>query len=104
MLALDVGSKSFVPLEKAGNYSLPTVRCCTEGGIYGKSVSAFPTCFSVGIFPFAQSVGATSPISGFLLEGIFPCVAVDSVCLWEEMRSGDSYVPTLDLKTHFALS
>ena len=76
-----------------------TMQLGPGNGVYGESVSPFPTHLDVGdvcIFSFAQCIGATQRVSGSLSEGIALCIAVDSVCLWEEMSSGSSYVTILD--------
>ena len=57
---------------------------------------SFSYAFQCGIFSFAPCVGVTQLASGFLSEGISPCVAVDLVCPWEEVTSGGSYVAVLD--------
>lgn len=44
------------------------------------------------IFLFAQWIGVTWLVSGFLSEGSTLCIAVDSVYLWEELNSRGSYV------------
>lgn len=48
---------------------------------------SFHRAFFFSLFA-AQCVGATQLVSEFLLEGIVPYVAVDSVFLWEEVSSG----------------
>lgn len=53
--------------------------------------------FNVGFFSFAQCVGLAQLVSGFLSEEkFFSFVAIDSVCPWEEMSSGASYVTILN--------
>lgn len=42
--------------------------------------------------------GVTELVSGFLSEGIAPCVVVHLICLWEEVSSGASYVVILTQK------
>lgn len=37
---------------------------------------SYPTCIDVGIFPFSLCVGVTQLVSGFLLQGIDPHVAL----------------------------
>lgn len=44
------------------------------GGVYGKNVSAFPILFNVGVFSFAQNVGVSQLVFGYLSEIIAPCV------------------------------
>lgn len=53
-------------------------------GIIVRMCPSLPTCFSVGdmgIFSLSQSVRVNQIVSGFLLEEISACAAVDSVCL-----------------------
>lgn len=58
------------------------------GRVYGKCVSAFPDCFYVGIFSFAQCVAGVQLVSGFLSEGISSSVAVHLVHQLEDGCSG----------------
>ena len=57
-----------------------------------------PTHFDVGFFSSAQCEGVTQLLFGFLPMEIVPYVAVDSVCLWEEMIAGSCYITSLNLK------
>ena len=61
--------------------SLP-VTCHHAGlGFMAKVCLNLSYRFDVGIFLFIQYTEVTQLISGFLLEGTAPCVAVNSVCL-----------------------
>lgn len=57
------------------------------------------------VFSFTQFAVVTQLVSGFLSKGIVLCVTVDSVCSWEEMSSGASWVTILDWNpfTHFKI-
>lgn len=46
----------------------------------------------VGFFSLTRCGGFVQLVSEFLLEGIAPYVAVDSVCLWEKLSLGASYI------------
>ena len=76
--------------------SLLIVICCAGVGLWRGCVSASPTCFNMGFFPFPRCVGVTQLVFGFFSEKIVPYAAVDLVCLWEEVASGYSYVAILD--------
>lgn len=54
-----------------------------------------PVDFDVGIFSVIQCIGVTQLVSVFLSVGIAPFEAVYSVCPWEEVNSGSSYVTIL---------
>lgn len=70
--------------------SLPIVRHCLKGGVYGISVSVLPTCFVIG-YSFSPLMGRSYLVSGFLSErGIDPSVAIYSVHPWEEGNLGAS--------------
>ena len=89
------GPNHYLLKEKLGvGGSLPTVCCCAGGGVYGETVSQSFLSISM-YFLSAQRVGVTHLASGFLLDGIAPCVAVYSVYLWEEENSGASSVDVL---------
>lgn len=63
------------------------------GGIYDKIVPQALLPISMWVFfSFAQCVKIIQQVSGFLLEGIVPYVAVDLVCLGEEVSSRAFYV------------
>lgn len=49
----------------------------------------------MGIFSFTQYVGVALLVSGFISEVTFSCVAIHSVCLWEEGNSEASYAAIL---------
>ena len=68
--------------------SLLIVCCWAGGGFMGRIISAFTAPSNLGVSSFTRCVGVTRLVSEFLSEGIAPCVAVDSVCLWEEVSSG----------------
>ena len=59
-------------------------------GSWQECVSASPTPLNVGFFSFTQPVGVAWLVSGFLSEGIVPCVVVYSVYPLEEVNSGAS--------------
>lgn len=56
--------------------SLPPEWCCVKGEVYGKS---------------------TQLVSGFLSEGIAPCVAIESVHPWEKGTVNNPLIVTLNL-------
>lgn len=58
----------------------------------------------VGIFSFTQNIRVTQLVSGFLSERIASCVAVDSVCPWEKVSSGASYVTILYWKLSYSFN
>lgn len=64
-------------------------------GLWQECVSASPARVSVGILSVSQCVGVTELVSGFLPEGIAPCVATYSVCQCEKRNSGAFYVTIL---------
>ena len=74
--------------------SLLIVGHCARDGVYG--VPASPTCFNVVFSLFARCVVVIQPAFRFFKEEIVPYVAVDSVCPWEEVSSGSSYVTILN--------
>lgn len=57
--------------------SLPIVCCCKGWGFGQDCVLASLTCFHVGLFSIAYSVGVTQLVFGFLSEGIFLYIAED---------------------------
>ena len=69
---------------------------CRGWGLWWDCILISLTRFDVGIFSFTQCVGVTHSVSGFLSEGSFAYGAVDSVCPWQQLNSGASYVATLD--------
>lgn len=88
--ALDVWSK---PLLTGRSWefwgSLLNEMHSAGGRVYGEYVfSALPTHFDVGIFSVTQCVGVAQFVSRFLSKETDPCVAVYSVNLWEEGKSG----------------
>lgn len=50
----------------------------------------------LGIFMFAQCVGTLQLVSRFLSEEIPLCIAIDSVCPWQDKNSRGSDVAILD--------
>lgn len=52
--------------------------------------------FSVSLFSFAQFEGVGQLVFRSFSEDIVPYVAVDLVCLWEEVSSGSFYVTILN--------
>lgn len=65
-------------------------------GFMVKLSLASPTCFDVGFSLVCQKCGSSSSGLGFILEEIVLCVAVDALCLQEEvMSSGSPYVAIL---------
>lgn len=89
---LNVGSNSWLFREKLGlGSSLPVVWHCAEDELYGKHMSQhFP--------PVLMEVFLICPLwshpAGVRISFRAPGVA-HWVCLWEEWRSGSSYVVTL---------
>lgn len=67
----------------------------------GRVCLSLPTCFDLDIFSFAQCGGGTHLISGFLSEGIAPCVAIVQ---WKEVSSGSFFLAILDWNFFFFLS
>ena len=63
-------------------------------GFKARVCLSLSTCFDVGIFSLTSCAGVTWLYLGFF-TGSFPCVAIDLVCPWEEMRPGASCVITL---------
>ena len=63
-------------------------------GLGQEYVSAFATCFLVGIFSFNPFVATTYPVSEFLSEGTVSSAVVLLVCPWEKGNLGASYSPS----------
>lgn len=81
--------------EKLGTLSSLSIVCyCARSGVYGKPVSQLFLPISMWVFSCSPNVQESS--EGILLERIFSRVAVDSVCLWEEVCSASSEVAMLD--------
>lgn len=57
----------------------------------------------MAFFSFATCVGVAQLVFRPLSEEIVPCAAVDTVCLWDEVSSGSSYIAVLNhfLSLHF---
>lgn len=53
---------------------------CPKWALWEYYISALPTYFNVVIFKVSQSVGLTQLVFEFLLEGIYPYIAVYLVC------------------------
>lgn len=80
--------------------SLSIVSCHIGGRVYGQDcVSTFPTCFGVISLSFVWCEEVTLPVFSLVShspptpphqEEIVLYVALDSVCLWEEMSLGFS--------------
>lgn len=92
-----VGSKPYTPQREAGSCELPPSLSLLQGW---DCVWGFPAHFRVGVFSLASRVRVTQVVSRFLSEGIVLCVAEDSVCLWEEVSSGFSFVTVLNQKSN----
>lgn len=75
---------------------------CWVGSVWGECVSTFPTCFNV-FFSFLLISSHFPDLNElfhcffriFLVESV-PQVAVDSVCLGEEVSVGSSYITVLN--------
>lgn len=59
-----------------------------------KRVSDFTNIFEAGIF-LIHSMCRSCSVSGFLFKVMAPCVAILSVCSWEEGNLGASYFAIL---------
>lgn len=57
---------------------------------------AFPTCFNAVSLLFTRCEGVTPPVFRFFSEEIVPYIAINSVCLWQEVSLGSSYVAILN--------
>lgn len=55
-----------------------------------------PYSWQSGFFSFTECVGVSQLVSGFLIDGIAQCAAVDLMCPWEGVSSGAFYVAILD--------
>ena len=79
--------------------SLLIVYCGSKDGVYVEILSLpllmiylfflSSNDFSVGFLLFTLCIGFTQPVSAFLFEVVL-CKTVDSLCPWEERRSGTS--------------
>lgn len=88
---LDVGFKPFTPQGKSEVVSFfSSVRFSVRVGLMVRECLSLSYSFWCGFFfffsSFAQCVGVTQLVSGFLSERISQCVGVDLVCL-SEFRS-----------------
>lgn len=63
-----------------------------DWGLRQDCVSASPTRFTVWFFLPTQCLGVPQLLSEFLSELILPYLTIDSLCPWEEVSSGTSYV------------
>lgn len=79
-------------LGTVGSFSI--VRCCARSGVYGKPVSQLFLPISMWVFSCSPNVQESS--EGILSERTLSCVAVDLVCLWEEVCLASSEVAMLD--------
>lgn len=70
---------SWLPLKPLWLYKPPSLFLVAPS-----SWGCTKTCFDVGIFSLAQCVRVPQLVSGFISEIFLLCVAVDSVCPWEE--------------------
>ena len=87
---LDVWSKCF------GSWEFPlNFMCYAISGVYGKSMSQPLLPDLMWVFSVSWWVGITRLVSGFLLEGLDPCVAVYLVSPREEGTPGASCVTIL---------
>lgn len=76
-------------------YSIINYSHCTGMGFMARlCLPLLPT--SMGFFSFIQCTGITHPVLGFFPVEFVARVAVESVCLWEEVRAGYSYVTILN--------
>lgn len=81
-----LGPNTSLLREKLGTLSSLSIVCyCARSGVYGKPVSQLFLPISMWVLSCSPNVQESS--EEILLERIFLCVAVDSVCLWEEVCS-----------------
>ena len=69
---------------------------CWGWGGWQDHISTPPVHLKVALSSSADVKERFSWFSGSCSESIVPCVALDSVGLWEEVNSVSSYVPLLD--------
>ena len=83
-----------MPQEESGSFEFPLscVMPCQDWGLWQDCVSASPTHFIMRFFLPTQCVGVPQLVSEFLSEIILPYLTIDSLCPWEEVSSGTSYV------------
>lgn len=101
----NAGLKLFAPkgdtldIEFPPNYG----SLCTSWGLQQDCLSiSYP--LKCGFFSFAQCVGIAELVFRvFFPEEIGPHLAIDSVCLWEEVSSGSSYLPVLNQNFEISL-
>lgn len=74
------------PLTEEFHCETPPSGCYTGDGSFGK-ISASPTHLND---PFILCCGAVQLVLMFFSEGIVSHVAIDLLCLWEEVSSGSS--------------
>ena len=77
-VAVPKGVNPSIPQGEAGSCKFPP-NCsslCQRQGLQQEYISAFPIHMDV-IFPHSRCIGVAQTVSGFLLEGIVPCRAVD---------------------------
>lgn len=89
-----LGPNPFTPPGKVGSWEFsPDCTLLCEGEVYGKNMSKpFLSIFYCFSPPLTWYVGVTQLVFGFLLEILVSCIAVDSVCSWEEESSGTFYL------------
>lgn len=94
-MAFKCGTKGLKPFAAWSCELLPLVAAAGMGHSAGLCLSLSTHC-NINLFSFAQPVGMAQVVSGCLSEETVPYVAMESVCLWEEMNSGSSYVAILN--------
>lgn len=93
----DMGYKPFAPSQGEAPDFPTDCGSLRLGGVYGKNTSQPYYPPGCGPFLICWCKGAVQLVfRSFFSERIFPYVAVDLVCLWEEVSSVSSYVNTLD--------
>lgn len=83
--------------------SLLNVGCHKMGGVmlilHLLHRYASPTHFDMDLLSFTQCIGVSQPVFRVCFcfsEKVVPYVAVDLVCLWEDVSSGSCYVTILN--------
>lgn len=73
--ALDAWCQLFTAQEKAGSWGrfLDGMVLCQGWGLRCQCVSAFPTCFTVGIFSVTECVGDSQLFLDFFIERSYTC-------------------------------
>lgn len=83
--------KLFTP-GKVGSWEFLAVHCCVGVRFMVRICLSLFYSFLIAFPPFTWCVGVTQLVFGFFLEITVSCIAVDSVCSWEEESSGTFYV------------